>query len=147
MAYLDKPEKKSNGAVAVVCIIVGIVMILTSLNDYVNAYATSKWPTIGGTIVNSGIRISKDKGTAYCPMISWTYHIQGAIYTSSNDPFCSSLAQAQAKVNQFPAGARVTISYSPRDPSISTIEPGKLKFPVYFLLMGVIQIIIAIFII
>ncbi len=97
--------------------------------------------------MQSNIRVVKDKGTAYCPNISWTYRVAGNNYSSSNDPFCASRAQAQAKVAKFPMGARVVISYSPQDPGKSTIEPGKLEYPIFFLIAGVIAIVIAFFLI
>jgi hypothetical protein len=76
--------------------VVGVGLVLVSSADIVNAYASSKWPTITGWIVQSEIRAVKDKRTAYCSDFSWTYRVQGITFTSSNNPFCASRAHAQA---------------------------------------------------
>jgi Protein of unknown function (DUF3592) len=145
MSFLDKPEKKTNGFAVVIFLILGLVGILISLKDIVDARASLKWPTVKGWIVKSEIRISKDKGTAYCPVLTWNYIVNGKKFNVPNDPFCSTLAQAKAKIAKFPMGARVTISYSPSDPGNSTLEPGVLKMPIYVLLLGVVSIVIGLF--
>ncbi len=144
-ALLDKPERKRNRFAVVLFFMLGLVCVLFYLYDAVSAYATVKWPTVIGRVDQSYIRIEKDKGTAYCPILTWTYHVQGASYSGSNYVFCESYAHAQAIVTKYPAGANVVISYSPQDPSISTNEPGKPHLPIFFLIIGVIFIIASIY--
>ncbi len=145
LSLLEKPERKSSRFAVVTFLVLGLGLVLFYLYDLVSAYATLKWPTVIGQIVQSSIRVVKDKGTAYCPDISWTYHVEGRIYSGSNDPFCESNAHAQAVVAKFPVGANVAISYSPQDASVSTIEPGMPKLPIMLLIIGVVFIIASIY--
>ena len=121
----------------------GTAIIIAGLDRGVDEYARMRWPIVEGRIVQSEIRIYKDKGTSYCPILAWEYVVQGEIYKDSNDTFCLSQTQAQSKIAKFPMGARVSISYSPQDPGISAIAPGISAISIIILLVGVVFIVIA----
>jgi hypothetical protein len=86
------------------------------------------WPRAAGTIIGSSVKeVRGNKGTTYRLSVRYTYEVDGQPYQGSRHRFTawntSSLDAAEALVERYPAGARVTVFHAP-DASDSVLETG-----------------------
>ena len=66
-------------------------------------------------------------GTTYSADVTYTYQVAGASYTGdkvSIGQMSSSSEYAQGILNRYPVGKKVSVHYSPGDPSDAVLETG-----------------------
>ncbi len=87
------------------------------------------WPTVPVQVVSSGLNTGESNaGRWWQPAIVYSYELNGHTYQSGNLRYMlrpiyqeDDARQIQA---EYPANARVTAAYNPRNPSQSVLEPG-----------------------
>lgn len=91
------------------------------------ANQTSWWPATTGTVTASHAAEDTNSDTSnWTVSIAYTYAVRGVTYQGNNltgdvTPHRSE-EDARAKVAQYPAGAAITVYYSPTVPSESIVE-------------------------
>jgi hypothetical protein len=87
------------------------------------------WPSITGTVLSSTIQIRHSgRSSSDFPVVVYEYEVNGKPYQSqrikAGDQFFSAriLGQAQATVERYPVGSRVTVYYNPANPGESALE-------------------------
>ena len=103
------------------------------------ARASESWPTAAGKIVSSTVETGKSqkkKKTTYYAKVVYEFVAGGRMWSSDDVSFgeyrSSDPAHARSVVEKYPAGAAVTVHYSPEDPASSVLEAG-LSGGVFFL--------------
>jgi hypothetical protein len=111
-------------------ILVGGSIIFFGLKTLKTASDSTQWPTVAGTVTSSSV-ISKtgDKGgVTYKAEVLYEYHAGGQTQLSNEVAYggygSSNPSNAQNAVNRYPKGKRVTVHYSPNDPTKAVLEPG-----------------------
>lgn len=113
-------------------LVVGSVQLLWCMRNTFQAVLATRWPTVQGTIESSrveeqAVHISGGHGTAYIPKVSYTYQVAGLHYSGHRIYFTDGNAlpfQAQKIMEEFPAGAIVTVHIDPSDPASSLLQLG-----------------------
>jgi hypothetical protein len=90
--------------------------------------ASLTWPTAPGTIKSSHVATHDADGIEmYVAKVTYDYTVRGKTYAGDCVRFgayAGARQKAQRDVDKYPMGARVEVRYAPRQPQISTLEPG-----------------------
>lgn len=125
---------------SIVSFVVGIIFIVAGggIGFYIGkpilekAKASASWPTTEGSVIVSELeRRRKKKSTTYEAAVVFKYEVAGeelegdkiwfGQYSSSNR------SEMQALLRQYPVGKKVTVYYSPDEPSAAVLQPGAFK--------------------
>jgi hypothetical protein len=115
------------GVLSSALVIFGFVWALSEVRY---AHASEHWPRTLGSIVTSGVSVEHDvDGRRYAAGIRYRYVVDGHEYTGDRVRFGSFLSFAWRRsagtlAKRFPAGAPVTVTYDPANPSRGVLEPG-----------------------
>lgn len=103
------------------------------------AHASATWPSAGGTILESGTRQMKHRGSVRIyPSVKYSYTVGGAAYEGETIQLSSEYAgeaQAQEIAQRFRPGP-VQVYYDPNNPSESVLQPGGAVRIQWFMLVG-----------
>jgi len=132
-------------------IIFGAAMAAWGVRTILRAWSSRDWPTTPGVILTSEIAATSDSdGTAYKPLITYTYTVDGVEHRGDTlavgmKYLFAGLAYAQRHVKKYPAGTAVPVAYDPCDPRRAVLEPGlslrncwQVGFGLAFFLSGVL---------
>jgi hypothetical protein len=99
------------------------------------ARASERWPETEGLIIES-------RTTSNCvlcrPTINYHYDVKGQSFVGSNmtagpqDYY--NRGEAKAKVSSYTVGSKLAVYYDPKDPAVSCLEPGVLRWFTYLYL-------------
>ena len=109
---------------------VGVGMLFLGGRGLALGLRSRAWPTAQGSILSSQVDTqSSSDGTTYAPKVTYAYeagggHRSGSLVHGGGPVYISSQKYAQAIVDRYPQGAKVSVHYDPRDPSLSVLEPG-----------------------
>jgi Protein of unknown function (DUF3592) len=112
--------------------VMGLGIMIWSINQIRLDQASQSWPTTPGQIRTSVLRVTPGRGGSqnYWPAITYDYTVTGRLYRSATIIFGqdgpATHAYAQEKVQFYPVGKPVTVSYNPLHPQDACLEPGKL---------------------
>ncbi|MFZ5940222.1 MAG: DUF3592 domain-containing protein [Bacteroidota bacterium] len=122
-------EKKQSLIGFIIFLILLLGWFTFSLVTSLKAYETKTWPTAEGTIVRSEIKIlNSTKGTdKYKPLISYSFRVGDALYSSSR--YRASLGYgtrewAEEVLAGYPVDKKVTVYYSPENPTSAVLVTG-----------------------
>lgn len=112
----------------------GLVLLGWQWNSRSGASATLQWPTAEGRIVSSEVEQKevyrrKRLRTVYEPKIEYTYLVNGTEHTGHRidyfeDDDSENQQTAANLASKYAAGQDVKVSYDPKDPTFSVLEPG-----------------------
>ena len=122
-----------------------------------NAMKSADWPVIGGRVTVSAVSEnydSNDSNTTYTAKVTYVYIVDGNEYMGSTVAFgdfgSSDPAHASRIVMRYPVGESVQVSYDPREPQTSVLEPGAgwssfigIIVGTLFLFIGIIGFVVA----
>jgi hypothetical protein len=118
----------------IVILVIGIIALLIMGRSVLLGRKSSAWPTVGGTILQSGIETvqsTDDDGstsTTYGVNLQYQFSVAGQQYQGTRRTFTemrtSSFRRTQKILEGFPQGGSVTVYYDPEDPSSCVLEPG-----------------------
>ncbi len=90
-----------------------------------------KWPGAEGKVVSSSWksigRAIETGERRFCPVVEYTYVVDGRRYQGQNEAFEFACNPASFKYVVLKAGASIGIAYDPADPSISVIPDALLN--------------------
>jgi hypothetical protein len=117
---------------------IGLGLALISGAILLQGYASKGWPTTEARIVSSEVVVSQKAGGIrrggarfcdfYTAKIEYEYTVGGKTFVGDEIAIASvpegfDRRIAEAAVAKYPAGAKVTASYNPRDPGSAVIDP------------------------
>jgi hypothetical protein len=147
------------GILHVICAIfgaVGVGLLVAGLRDVLRAARTRRWPTAPGTIVSAeelqhsremppeaggGTRIHYDARIHYEYSVG-RVHI-GSTVVRLGPTESSNEARAQSTLARYLPGQQVPVSYNPKDPTDSVLEPGLHPLDFSRALVGLILLVLA----
>lgn len=140
-----EPDRSGLRRVAVVASVVWIAALGLGMASVVRAFwfspefaagdATRNWPTTPGEVmVADPERVPPTAGALAGPdfdFLQYRYIVEGVTYTNNRLQWvytyhANETARQFARrwAERFPAGTKVSVHYSPRDPGIAVLEPG-----------------------
>lgn len=109
--------------------------------------ASLTWPTAAGTVKTAEVRKYRTKGgPQFMAHATYKYSVNGRAYTGDRIRFgqyAGAQAAADADVAKYAPNTSVQVRYDPRDPSVSTLEPGTAGHNVWGLVLAITGAIIA----
>jgi hypothetical protein len=107
--------------------------------------AAKRWPTTGGLVVSSSVKITESHGgLAYTPKVAYSYTVDSQSYIGDriwSQEFADISERAHATAARYLVGAPVTVHYDPSAPRNSLLEPGLYAFSYLWVslsLMGIL---------
>ena len=109
-------------AIGLATVGVGVWLLIRSLR-------TEHWPVTNGIIQSAEMKSHEGSkgGRTYSPEVTYSYRVAGASYTGDKvaiGQMSSSSEYAQGILNRYPVGKKVSVHYSPGDPSDAVLETG-----------------------
>lgn len=121
------------GVIGAVFVVLGVVMVFLRRRSAEKQAASLNWPTVAGTIVDSGVHAFRSKRrnnyrTQYTARIGYTYQIGGKEHRSQRiawggSPYSNQQNEAEATVSRYPVGSTVRVHYNPEKVEESVLEP------------------------
>lgn len=129
-------------------------MSYDAVRDILRAQLSHRWPTADGVVVTSRVkkREADEDGTeSYSAVIEYEYTVNGENKKSDKIAIARISSgrnrDAEAMVRKYPEESRVRVYLSPRDSSVSVLEPGlgwphfsKLIVALLFLITGCVML-------
>jgi hypothetical protein len=107
---------------------IGVVLYVVQFRQGLRADASKKWPTASATVLASALEQSPDSKRRHRAAIAYRYRVGGKDYESSrvfwggNEGRRNHMASV---VETYPAGAKITVHYDPRNPAEAVIDPAQ----------------------
>jgi hypothetical protein len=110
-------------------VIVGLAAVGVGVSMTIKSLRAEHWPVTEGVIQSAEMKSHSDNkgGTTYSAAVAYTYQVGGVGYTGdkiSIGQMSSSSEYAQGILNRYPVGKKVSMHYSPDDPSEAVLETG-----------------------
>ncbi|MBI4979973.1 DUF3592 domain-containing protein [Candidatus Woesearchaeota archaeon] len=131
-------------------LVLGILLTWIGYGFLEKGLQSKSWLTTEGQVINSKVsqEFQSSGGYWYKPEIVYTYSVEGNNYSSNFvtvEPVCYNNPQKPTKiVNLYPSGTKVTVYYSPNDPSVAVLEPGAKSGGYVITVVGIIFFLIGI---
>ena len=134
---------------AVGCELFGVMMLVMFGYFALKGQATSKWPSVEGTVVESRVARSSPTsgGPRYYARVKYEYDVNGVNYAAKTisigamREFARESSAAKI-VGKYPVGKRARVYYDPEDPSRAVLEPGASSDVITILPIGVFVVVI-----
>jgi hypothetical protein len=114
-------------------LLIGLILLSAGAWRFAPARASRSWCPAKGVIIEARL----PSNCAYCwPVINYQYIVDGQSFVGKNlvagpqDYY--NPVEAQAKVAEYIVGRQVTAYYDPKNPAISCLEPGIIRWPAYW---------------
>ncbi len=109
-------------AVGLVAVGVGVWLLIRSLRS-------EHWPVTGGIVQSAEMKSHQGKhgSMTYSAEVTYSYQVEGASYMGdkvSIGQMSSSSEYARGILSRYPVGKKVSVHYSPGDPSDAVLEMG-----------------------
>lgn len=122
-------------AVSVVSVLiasVGMVALSTGFLSVWAAARTRRWPRVPGTVLSSRVELKLGppprEATLFTPCVTYRYTVEGTELRGSRIAFeeveSELRSAAEELTSRYEVGSTVQVSYDPRDPSSSMLQPG-----------------------
>lgn len=112
----------------------GIILIVWSGREALEAYKSKSWPTTEGMVTSSYVHkresppSDKNKHPTYHAKINYAYTVDGMHYTSERIRFVDNIGGSREKAkrmaDEYFAGKTVIVYYNPDDPGMALLKPG-----------------------
>lgn len=143
----------ANILIPMIFVIIGSVLLFIYFRNLAKVRAAQAWPTAQGTVLQSWVRKSSstdDDGSvsySYYPEIHYQYQVMGTEYQGNKIAFGPKVggnrSRAEKRIEEYPAGASLTVFYQPDNPANAIIERSLSKIS---LVMGIVFFLAGIFI-
>lgn len=115
--------------------LLGLVFVVATLRERRRHETVGDWPTTTGVVVASVVqayqpRAEQRGATTYTPLVTYTYCVGEQEFTAHRLDFLPprsypTAASAQAIVDRYPVGSKVTVFYNPLGPQQAALDRGK----------------------
>jgi len=117
--------------VGVLFLVIGAVLFFFAVRDYRTAQASAAWTPTEGSITATRIRVDDrgEQSESYHPEITYAYSVMGSPYQGSRIVIGASRAyssrkKAEAFLEPYAIGSKVTVHYDPDKPDQAVLEAG-----------------------
>lgn len=126
---MRQPSNRSIRIFLWLFMLVGVIAIVCGAWNLFRGLRCEHWPTTEGVIKTAEMEYhsGSDDGGTYSASIYYNYQVAGTNYTSTQVAFGetqSSEAHAQAILNRFTSGQKVSVHYAPDNPELAVLETG-----------------------
>lgn len=109
--------------------VIGLVVVGAGGWTLVKSIRSEQWPVTDGIVQSAEMKSSSGRhgGTTYSAAVTYSYQVAGVSYTGAKvaiGSMSSSSAYAGGILNRYPVGKKVSVYYSPGDPSDAVLETG-----------------------
>jgi hypothetical protein len=110
-------------------IVIGLLAVGIGIWTLAKSIRSEHWPVTDGIVQSAEMKSHEgSKGrTTYSAEVTYTFQVAGTSYTGdkvSIGQMSSSAEYAQGILNHYPTGKKVSVHYSPGDPSDAVLETG-----------------------
>jgi len=110
-------------------IVIGLVAVGVGVWLLTKSLRSEHWPVTDGIIQSAAVKSHSGSkgGTTYSAEVTYSYQVAGASYTGDKvaiGQMSASSEYAWGIVNRYPVGKKVSVHYSPGDPSDAVLETG-----------------------
>jgi len=109
-------------------IVIGLVAVGVGVWLLIKSLRAEQWPVADGIVQSAEMKShSGDDSTTYSAEVTYAYQVAGATYTAGKvaiGQMSASAEYAQGILNRYPVGKKVSVHYSPGDPSDAVLETG-----------------------
>jgi uncharacterized protein (TIGR03435 family) len=110
-------------------IVIGLVVVGVGVWLLTKSLRAEHWPVTDGIVQSAEMKSQTGNhgSTTYSAEVTYTYQVAGATYTAGKvaiGQMSSSVDYAQGILNRYPVGKKVSVHYSPDDPSDAVLETG-----------------------
>ena len=110
-------------------IVIGLVAVGIGVWLLAKSFRAEHWPVTDGVIQSAEMKShsGNDNSTTYSAEVTYSYQVAGANYTACKvaiGQMSASAGYAQGILNRYPVGKKVSVHYSPGDPSDAVLETG-----------------------
>jgi hypothetical protein len=133
--------------------LVGVIFLIVGLITRSKTQTAKSWPTAQGTIVSTELREHNDDDSEsgsstvlFEPVVMYSYQAMGVACSGKKIGYGTDRldrSSAQKKINQYPAGSRVTVYYNPENPSEAVLEVNGTGSKV-FLILGIVFLVLGV---
>jgi hypothetical protein len=105
-------------------VIVGLASGVFGIYQSARAQMPEEWPSVDGFIVSAVVDSSfSSQGPRRCAKIDYEYSVESIVYSGGRVTICGNCMNAEAAVDHYRPGDRVSVFYSSGDPSRAVLEP------------------------
>jgi alpha-tubulin suppressor-like RCC1 family protein len=123
----------------------GLLMIIKTVREAIQAVRSVRWPTVEGTIMHSQVvkKESYDDCGAYAPWyspeINYQYVVDGTCYTSDRISFKSVIGKGSTEklVARYPPNMPVQVHFDPNKHDVATLESGLKGESIALIITGI----------
>ncbi|MHA1978244.1 MAG: DUF3592 domain-containing protein [Candidatus Hodarchaeales archaeon] len=134
---------------SVFVLLIGLGFIFYFIIIWWKAKKTLNWPKVSGKVLQSEVRASGDGGQLKKHVLKYEYEVGGITFTSDKKIYGFSIGRTKTtilkQVEKYPVGSDVSVFYDPMDHSRALIKLGVLMDHYFWLLMGFIMVLSAVF--
>lgn len=118
------------GMLGAILIVGGAIGLFHNSHEYYLASTCRSWPTTPGKIFDSGVERQRSRRSTYfSPWVRYWYAPGGVKYEGSRIQFAADLSspsyeEAASRIESYPRGVNVPVSYDPRNPATSVLVAG-----------------------
>ena len=126
--------------------IFGAVFTLIAQGDMRDYLGSRSWVTADGEVVSSRLISSTDSDgdTTHRPQVDYFFYVGDERWTGNRlyfgDDISSSGGGAQKKVDEYPPGRAIKVSYDPDDPTESVVERRVSTALIIFSAIGIVAL-------
>jgi len=114
------------------CMLLAMIGFYAGGSRLLAARTSARWSKTEGLIIESR---AGSNCTRCWPTINYYYIAAGQSFVGSNLTACTqdyyNRGEAKAKANSYTVGSRIAVYYDPKDPAVSCLEPGVLRWFTY----------------
>lgn len=108
---------------------IGVFLTVNMMSAWYLSLVSTHWPTTEGRVLNSQVSSGTTTiGDWWAPSVKYEYRVGANTFQAGNIRFYMPMlrdpAAADALRSPYPAGKLVSVSYDPKDPNRSVLEPG-----------------------
>lgn len=117
------------GVFGTLFLVPGLIALYFAAQGIAGEYQTRNWLQTDGMVASSEVFTNEVKSASGTPVktqrarIVYTYKIGNSIFASDRVSFSSEANRAPSLVDNYPKGKKVTVYYSPDNPSSAVLEP------------------------
>ena len=140
---------------AIPFVVVGLMMLIWGVGNYLDARSSESWPSVDGVIVSSETIVKRDESGKnepyYRAVVSYSYSVDGYEYNNDNISFgtASGLNKTSAEqvVRSYPPGRRVKVYYNPDNPNTAVLVKGGAGESLLPMVLGAVAVIVGLLVV
>jgi hypothetical protein len=138
-------------------VVPGAVLLGMGMRSVWYGLSVTNWPTTSGVVLHTGITEDQAREAGgrntyifYSADLKFRYRVNGHDYTTDTVQFgravgSGDISAAAILMLRYPEGAKVKVSYNPKDPSLATVKAGVNSDVALYIIWGAVLILFGAF--